>query len=250
MLLTTLFIIGIVAEAATGALAAGRQKMDLFGVTMIATVTALGGGSARDVLLGHYPLTWVKNPHYLLIVAATAIIAVSISWLMRHFRRLFLVLDAVGLSAFTVIGANVALEMGHGPIIAVVSALLTGIMGGVLRDILCNRLPLVFHKELYATVVLIGAVVYLIMREVNIDERITVVTALLVTFLTRMIALKFRLSLPVFDYQSHEYARPDWTRIWPARVRRLRFGAGKRKSEGKTAISAPSPDRPDSTSVM
>lgn len=85
MFLTVLFIIGITSEGMTGALAAGRQRMDLFGVIMIAIITALGGGSVRDVLLGHYPLTWVRHPEYLLIVSAAAIITVSISGIMKHF---------------------------------------------------------------------------------------------------------------------------------------------------------------------
>ncbi|NMB23379.1 MAG: trimeric intracellular cation channel family protein, partial [Corynebacterium sp.] len=139
MLLTILWVIGITAEGMTGALAAGRQKMDLFGVSVIACVTAIGGGSIRDMLLGHYPLVWVEKPHFLLLIIGAAILTVSISYLMQHFRVLFLVLDAVGLSAFAVIGTQIALEMGYGFIIAVVASVLTGVFGGVLRDLLCDR---------------------------------------------------------------------------------------------------------------
>ncbi len=214
MLLTVLFIIGITAEAMTAALAAGRQRMDLFGVIMLAEVTALGGGTVRDMALGHYPLTWVKNPHYLLIVAGAALLTVLASRFMTYFRTIFLTADAVGLAVFTVVGINIALEMGYGFIIALVAATITGVFGGILRDILSNRIPLVFRKELYAFVVLIGVVGYWLMMYFDVPRDVNTIVTLLIVFIVRMLAVRFEWSLPVFEYQENAKERTTSWKLW------------------------------------
>lgn len=222
LLLTTLFVIGITAEAITGALAAGRERMDLFGVVIVACVTAIGGGSIRDVLLGHYPLTWVRQPNYLVLVAAAAVITVSIAGLMTYFRTLFLVLDALGLVVFAIFGTRVALEMGHGIVIAAAAAIITGVFGGVMRDLLCDRVPLVFRKELYASIALFATIIYVGLLRAGVPEPWVVIITLVVGFGARLLAIYFRLGLPVFDYQEIEHAprkrkRHPWSRRPSAR---------------------------------
>ena len=135
-LLHTLFLIAIVAEAMTAALAAGRRKMDWVGVCLLGCVTALGGGSMRDVLLGHYPLTWVEHPYYLLLTSGGALFTIAVARYMEKLRNIFLFLDAVGLIVFTVIGCNIALSLNLPLLVVIVSGMITGCVGGVLRDML------------------------------------------------------------------------------------------------------------------
>ncbi|MDR6234986.1 putative membrane protein YeiH [Pseudomonas psychrotolerans] len=204
MLLSILYLVAITAEAMTGALSAGRRGMDLFGVALIASVTALGGGSVRDVLLGHYPLGWVKHPEYLALTAGAGLATVAIARVMRHLRQLFLVLDALGLVAFTVIGCQVALEMGLSPVIVIVSGTLTGTCGGILRDILCNDVPLILRRELYASVAVLSAGCYLLCRQWLSEEQALLIT-LSAGLLLRLLALRFNWQMPTFRYDDEPH---------------------------------------------
>lgn len=228
-MLTTLWVIGITAEGMTGALAAGREKMDLFGVIIVALVTALGGGSIRDVLLGNYPLTWVRDPEYVLLVIAAAIITVSIAQLMKYFRQLFLLLDALGLVVFAILGAQVALGHGHGVIIAVAAAVITGVAGGILRDLLCDRIPLVFRGELYASIAVLASLMFIGLLRLNVSENVAVIATLVVGFALRVLAIIFKLKLPVFEYQESYY---DNRKALRRMLRELRTRRRPRQASG------------------
>lgn len=206
MLLTVIYIIAITAEAMTGALSAGRRSMDWFGVVLIACVTALGGGSVRDVLLGHYPLTWVKHPEYLVLTCCAAFVTIVIAKWMRHLRNIFLILDALGLIGFTIIGCQIALQMGHGVVVCAVAGVLTGVSGGILRDILCNDVPLVFRRELYASISLVAVMCYWsCLNLLDFSVEFSVIFTLIFGFVLRLIAIYFGLEMPKFIYQDDDH---------------------------------------------
>ncbi|GEA61796.1 trimeric intracellular cation channel family protein [Vibrio comitans] len=202
MLLSVLYIIGIAAEAMTGALSAGRRKMDWFGVMLVASATAIGGGTVRDILLGHYPLSWVKNPEFLVITCVAGVLTTGLAKWVIKLKGVFIRLDALGLIVFSIIGTKVAMAMGHHALICMVSALVTGVFGGLLRDLICRQTPLVLHEELYASVALIASGLYLAQLEFGIDEVTATISTLIVGYLLRMAAVRFKWRLPSFHLEA------------------------------------------------
>jgi uncharacterized membrane protein YeiH len=201
-MLDLIFYIATAAEAMTAALAAGRRKMDWFGVCLLACVTALGGGTMRDTFLGHYPLYWVGNPYILLLVCGAALFTIAIARVVDRLRWPFLVLDGLGLVVFTIIGCNVAMEIGAHPLIVIVSGMVTGIVGGILRDVLCNDVPLVFRSELYATVSIVTAVIYYFGLAADLPPDLVILVALAVGFPLRILALLKKWEMPKFVYDK------------------------------------------------
>ncbi|MGV8955995.1 MAG: trimeric intracellular cation channel family protein [Cypionkella sp.] len=201
-MLTVIFYLAITVEAMTAALAAGRRKMDWFGVCVLACVTALGGGSARDIILGHYPLSWVANPYLLLISCGAAMLTIAIARVVHRLRWPFLLLDALGLVVFSIIGCNVGMEMGVHPVIVIVSGMLTGIVGGILRDVLCNDIPLVFSGELYATVSAVTGAIYYFGLQWGGHADVMIVVAGSVGFALRVLAIFFKWEMPRFVYDK------------------------------------------------
>lgn len=203
-LLLGLSILAYVAQAMTAALAAGRRSMDWMGVCLLGSITALGGGSVRDVLLGHYPLVWVKEPWLLLLTAAAAAAAIALARIIHHLRLVFLVLDAIGLVVFTIAGCEIAMQMNQPLLIVIISGMITGCVGGVLRDVLCNDVPLLFRSELYASVSVVTGALYVATLRGGLNPEIATFAAFVVGITFRLMAIRFRWEMPKFVYSR------DW----------------------------------------
>ncbi|WP_375452480.1 trimeric intracellular cation channel family protein [uncultured Devosia sp.] len=201
-MLTMIFYVAVTVEAMTAALAAGRRKMDWFGVCVLACVTALGGGSARDIILGHYPLSWVENPYLLVLSCGAALLTIAIARIVHRLRWPFLLLDALGLVVFSIIGCNVGMAMGVHPVIVIVAGMLTGIVGGILRDVLCNDIPLVFSGELYATVSALTGALYYAGLELGWPHDLVIAGAVVVGFSLRVTAIMMKWEMPKFVYDK------------------------------------------------
>lgn len=198
MLLTTIYIVAIIAEAMSGAIMAMRRGMDLFGICLIGIITALGGGTVRDMLLNHYPIGWVKHPEYLLYTSLAAIATTFTVRHLHHLRYVFLLVDGLGLVAFTIIGCNIGLASGVHVSIAIIAGMVTGVFGGLLRDLLCHQMPLVLQKEIYAMVSLAAGAAYVAMLKLGINTGTASVIALAGGVTFRMLAIHYRWQLPSF----------------------------------------------------
>lgn len=201
-----IYLIAITAEAMSGALAAGRRNMDLFGVGLIAFITALGGGTVRDMLLGNYPVTWTQHPMYIHLTISAGLFTMLVARYMQKLHSIFLVLDAMGLIAFTIIGCNVALNLGYTTTVVIMAGMTTGIFGGILRDILCNRTPMVLRKELYASVSLLVAILYLTLRYFEVNEDLNMIASFVFGLAIRLAAIRWHWSLPVFSYEPGRWS--------------------------------------------
>ena len=196
--LYSLELLGTFFFAISGALAIQDHHDDMFGAGFMGFVTAIGGGTLRDIMLGSYPLVWIGDIHFLYAIFAGIMIAYFFYKSLVRLKRTFLFFDTLGISFFTVLGVEKALSLGVRPEIAAIMGMFTAIMGGVIRDVLTNETPVLFRKEIYATACLSGAILYLILFQAGLDRNTNMVVSILVIFLIRLFAVKYRLALPSF----------------------------------------------------
>ncbi len=195
---------GVIVFAVTGSLAAGKKRMDIFGALVLALVTALGGGTIRDLILGRTPIFWISDLTYIYVVIAATFIVYIIRRYLSMPRRTLLFADAFGLAIFSVLGTQIALQQGTPGLVAIIMGMLTGVAGGMIRDLFRDEIPLILQHEIYATAALAGASVYVIMSEVPaIDDPGKLVIAASVTLGLRLAAIKWNLSLPEFSTEEN-----------------------------------------------
>jgi uncharacterized membrane protein YeiH len=189
---------GVAVFALSGALTASRRQLDIFGFLLVATVTAIGGGTLRDLLLGRDPVFWVRDPVYLAITAAGGVIGFFGAHRIESRFRALLWADALGLAFFALLGAEAALASGESWAPAIVMGVMTATFGGLARDLLCHEVPLILRKEIYATAAVLGASVYVGLVEAGIERQIAFIAGFLAAFLLRAAAILWSLSLPVY----------------------------------------------------
>jgi uncharacterized membrane protein YeiH len=189
-------LIGVGVFAVTGALKASEKRMDVFGVLLIATVTGIGGGTMRDLLLGAAPVFWIVQNEYLLVCAVAAIVVFLAFPRIAGSERWLLWADAFGLAIFCVGGTKTALASGATEVVAVLMGTMTACFGGVLRDVLCAEVPLVLRREVYATAAAAGALAYILLRTLEVPDASAVIAGVVIAFAVRGAGLIWKLSLP------------------------------------------------------
>lgn len=184
--------------AISGALAIQDHHNDLFGAGFLGFVTAIGGGTLRDIMLGSYPLVWIGDTYFLYAIFAGIASAYFFYEGLVRLKRTLLIFDALGISFFTVLGVEKALSLGVKPEIAAIMGMFSAVMGGVIRDVLTNATPVLFRKEVYATACLAGAVLYLALFRAGAPHHANMILSISVIFIIRLLAVKYKLALPNF----------------------------------------------------
>lgn len=195
-------ILGTTAFAISGALAAMDRRFDIFGIFIIAFVTAIGGGTLRDTLMGNTPVNWMENTIYVYLIGFVTVLAIIFRNKINYLKTSLFLFDTIGLGVFTITGVEIGIRNDLDPIISIAIGAMTGTFGGVIRDILCNEIPVIFRKEIYATACIIGGLVFVIMHSYGINQDLIYLTTTLIIISIRLIVVKYHISLPSFYVSS------------------------------------------------
>jgi len=189
-------ILGTIAFAISGVLVAMDKKLDAFGVFIIAFVTAVGGGTLRDLLIGIKPVGWLNAPMHLLIIVITVLLAIIFVKQLKYVRKSLFLFDTIGIGLYTMVGIEKGLAAELPPVMCIALGTITACFGGVIRDILCNEIPVIFRKEIYATVCILGGLVYFLLIQFPIQNTIAYSMAIVTIIIMRVLAVRFKISLP------------------------------------------------------
>jgi uncharacterized membrane protein YeiH len=189
-------ILGTMAFSISGMLTAFNKKMDPFGVFVIAFVTAVGGGTLRDVLIGRTPVGWMQDLNYVYVITLGFFIALIFRKKLDRLRVSLFLFDTIGLGVFTLIGIEKGIAIGLHPVVCVALGTMTACFGGVIRDILCNEIPVIFRKEIYATICIIGGCVFFLLRKWNIPEDVLYLVTSGIIITIRLLVVNYKWSMP------------------------------------------------------
>ncbi len=195
-------ILGTIAFAISGALAAMNRKLDLFGIFIIAFVTAIGGGTLRDALIGNTPVMWMENTIYIYVIGFATVFAIVLRNKINYLKTSLFLFDTIGLGVFTITGVETGIQNNLDPIVSIALGVMTGTFGGVIRDILCNEIPVIFRKEIYATASIVGASAFVILHTIDVNTDLIYIITSLTIISIRLIVVKYQISLPTFYFSS------------------------------------------------
>lgn len=197
-------VLGTFSFAVSGAFLAMEKKLDPFGVMVVSFVTAIGGGTLRDIMIGNLPVSWLRNETATLVIFVAAIATMFFGRYLRQLTTTLFLFDALGLGLFTIIGIEMAIASHFSMGVCIALGTITACFGGVVRDVLLNTIPLLFRKEIYALACIAGGLFYFGLKEIRLDANVAKVLCILLIFTIRVLAFRFRLSLPQFYNQSNQ----------------------------------------------
>ncbi|WP_321316331.1 trimeric intracellular cation channel family protein [Labilibaculum sp.] len=193
-------LLGTLVFAISGTLSAANKKLDLFGAYFTGFITAIGGGTLRDVILGNFPVGWISDINYLIVIS----IGVALTFLFKKhimtLKRTLFLFDTIGIGVFTIIGIEKSLNLGIHPFLSIIMGLFSAVMGGVIRDTLCNDIPLIFRKEIYAVACLIGGILFIALNSLGVASSLNQFITIACIIIIRIICIRFKISLPVLKY--------------------------------------------------
>ncbi len=189
---------GVLFFALSGAQAAANKRVhrDYFGIAFMGFVTAIGGGSLRDIMLGVHPLKWISDSSYLIVIGIGVVVSVILEKTLKQLPRTMLFFDSIGIALYTILGTQISLSLGVNPLAAIILGMFSAVFGGVIRDTLLNEIPLIFRKEIYATACLAGASLYVLLDYYNVNTEFAEFSAIGLIILIRLLAVRFSWSLP------------------------------------------------------
>lgn len=197
MFIYVMDLIGTCVFAISGSIVAYEKKFDLFGGFVLGAVTAVGGGTIRDVLIGRTPVGWTQDLNYLWAILLGVILSFFFRKYVMKLRKTMFLFDTIGISLFTILGVEITMELGLSPVIAVAMGTISAVFGGILRDVLSKEVPLIFRKELYATACIIGASVYMLLMQYFEQPWLGASISVLCIFLLRFYSVRNHWSLPI-----------------------------------------------------
>jgi uncharacterized membrane protein YeiH len=190
---------GVAVFAVSGVLAARDRNLDVLGVILVAAVTAIGGGTLRDLILDRHPLFWISDSSYLLVILTSALLAILYVRVRPPPGTALVVADACGLALFALMGAQYAETAQGSPLIVVLMGTMTGVTGGVLRDVITARIPLILQREIYATAAIVGVIIYIALQALGVPQTVAFTCGVVVVIALRLLAIRWDLHLPTFS---------------------------------------------------